>query len=987
MPLSYLDSAGGADVGSEIVDPLSNQPAGFTTNDAVWDSDMSRMMAVGTDGVDVTMYSLDPTTLAWTQRDNYGTPLYGVDFDAGTDQFVMVGGSVSPIAYVGYNYPGSLSCPVPPVQVPAGTVYKDVAVFGANMFVAVTNNGRAFYHRYSTTWTWSEITGVFPATVNTTSCFYDANNSVVYILGEYWGSGRIYVIYTSDLLIDKYYAYNITGVSGQPPLRCGDWSQTAGYGIIAGDGQIKKMYAQKLMNTWREVGVPMPKPFERRYLAMTYMMDTGRILLFGGSNASIQYLDETWEYNVYNAKWTKINSAMKPSGRYFTSMAWDAARLRVVLYGGYRAGYLQDTWEYNPATYTWANRSGTSTYGTVAYHAMTWCDYYGQVVMSGGVSGSAKNTMGRWDGNTATWTTWVPSGAVAVYAHTIAYDDDIQRIVQFGGASYTSSTYLFSPAVNSWTLVSTPTGTPSARYYHNSVYDPFRNAVLIYGGHMSSIAKNDIWSFDFVGSRWIQVAQTSLGLAYAGMAIDNLGDIYVTGGYNWTTFYNNRLWKYGRHLSLDGTTTIATNSFIQARGVDWYPAANEAIIAGRGNKGYIWRHTRATSTITNVTNTVFPAANYNAVACKAPTGPGFAIVLGDPSSGVRINDIAGSSAVELDLAGPAISYVVFNTTSTNLPMLNRQVDVDSGSGSTTYMFQVGVGNPSGVAGTLSVDVYAWYDLGVINFDRQVAMGASFDSAGAENLRMHFRWTRGGAPSEWTQLYPSLPDEETTLVEGLCQRVDAGLNTTLTFAISPHQQVRYAPGNGGAMPFVQSPGSRYPGDRATTAALDSPNSWDFKVVLTTLSGNVQSFDEFGFYKYTYLSSSGLPGSLSGSGAPMTTVSLAPVGHVTFCSNCNYRLSTYVDADFTGDLGGTFSATNMDVMGGDVAWQDITGVGSAFPVYILGTAAIYHTPSDSGRTTTTEVGHPGSGAMQWRCYLPSVAQDTYRTSITYLLQNQP
>ena len=792
-------------------------------------------------------------------------------------------------------------------------------------------------------------------------------------------------------------AYRDLPMNGEMAYIGGDWSSND-YGIVVGDERITKFEvsdAGPIGHT--ALAFSTVAPPKRAYSAMVWCDSIKQFVLFGGYVESVGYSQDMWMYNPYSGKWTPVTGLPSyPTIRAYHSMVYDPDRNRVVVHGGYSgSSYLGDTWEIGPdpanLTAGWSLRANSAQPGPGIGAAMTYCSKAGNagVYLYGGTgSTGVYNRFYRWNG--VTWT------AVGVAAHTVsytalAYDPTAGSgsIIMFGGSTTNAwATYAFDPAVGSVVNRNVPSAQrPPPRYQHKAVsWDRYSGRATIFGGYDATnvTIKNDCWYYNYATNSWSQV---SIGAAIPGarnFAMDickPAGGIYLISGAITGFSYTNVTYCIGRQTTVTASV-ILDDAGINPRDVDWYPVGNEAIIAG-GN-GKIWRYAHSTGILSDVENTIFPAANYNAVACKAPTSPGFAIILGDPACGLRLNDISGSTPVELDLAGPAISFVNLNTTA-DVRVLNRQVDVDSGTSATMYKLDVGAGHPGGATEIQSVDIYAWYDEWntFAAADYPAMLGASFDNPGFENMRMHFRWTR--SPETWQRIYPATlaPAEETTLETGLCFRTETAANTTLSFYFSPHQQVR---ATGSA--FVQAAGMPYPGDRSTTNALDAPNTWDFKVVMTSTGGITNTaYDEFGFYKYTYLSSGGLPGSLSGSGAPMTTISMSPVGHVTFSSNCDYRLSAYVDSNFVGDLGGTFSATNMEVMGGDYDYQAIPGVGSANPVYLLGSGAIYHWPETNGRTTSTAAGTFGTGAVSWRCYLPSVPADTYRTTITYLLQNQP
>jgi len=87
----------------------------------------------------------------------------------------------------------------------------------------------------------------------------------------------------------------------------------------------------------------------RYNFAMAYDRARGRTVLFGGyHHGGSGGLNETWEYDGH--QWTRINTPHTPPGRYdhANMMAYDETRQAIVLFGGASTGgYLADTWEYD----------------------------------------------------------------------------------------------------------------------------------------------------------------------------------------------------------------------------------------------------------------------------------------------------------------------------------------------------------------------------------------------------------------------------------------------------------------------------------------------------------------------------------------------------------------------------------------------------------------------------------------------------------------
>ncbi len=94
--------------------------------------------------------------------------------------------------------------------------------------------------------------------------------------------------------------------------------------------------------------------------AMAYDRDRQVTLMFGGQNGGpfgVGLLGDTWEWN--GQAWTQVQLP-GPSARSFVKMAYDTARRRVVLFGGYTAaGFVNDTWEFG--VYADCNADGART--------------------------------------------------------------------------------------------------------------------------------------------------------------------------------------------------------------------------------------------------------------------------------------------------------------------------------------------------------------------------------------------------------------------------------------------------------------------------------------------------------------------------------------------------------------------------------------------------------------------------------------------------
>jgi hypothetical protein len=111
-----------------------------------------------------------------------------------------------------------------------------------------------------------------------------------------------------------------------------------------------------------------------------------RIVLFGGTDGADLALDDTWEWD--GVRWQLCTSSTtRPTARTHHAMAYDAARERVVVFGGKQTQpftWLSDTWEWDGTG--WRQRMTPESPRPRSDHAMVFDAGRGQCVVTGGVS-------------------------------------------------------------------------------------------------------------------------------------------------------------------------------------------------------------------------------------------------------------------------------------------------------------------------------------------------------------------------------------------------------------------------------------------------------------------------------------------------------------------------------------------------------------------------------------------------------------------------
>jgi hypothetical protein len=276
--------------------------------------------------------------------------------------------------------------------------------------------------------------------------------------------------------------------------------------------------------TWTDRTPAGVKPSARHRHRMAYDEARARVVLFGGydnakicSGGSSDYCGDTWEWDSASGTWTERTPAgAKPSARYLHAMAYDVARSKVMLFGGFDGEYKQDTWEWDGDTGTWTDRTSAGTKPPARNdHALAGDVARGKLVLFGGWNGSYPQGTWEWDGALGTWTERAPAGTApsARGSHAMAYDVVRGRVVLFGGTEGGDETWEWDGALGTWTE-RTPSGTaPSARTGHAMTYDEVLAKVVLFGGNDGS-TKQDVWEFDGgVTSRPGQVLEVSFAAA------------------------------------------------------------------------------------------------------------------------------------------------------------------------------------------------------------------------------------------------------------------------------------------------------------------------------------------------------------------------------------------------------------------------------------------------------------------------------------------
>ncbi len=250
-----------------------------------------------------------------------------------------------------------------------------------------------------------------------------------------------------------------------------------------------------------------------------------RYVIFAGGSGTVpkpwDLMNDVWILDVSGTPtWNLVpQGGIVPGGRLDAQYGYDAARNRLLIFGGYGRhyptspfAYLNDVWQLSlDGTPQWTELvpAGQAPAGRLA-GAAVFDPMRQRFVGFGGTQGLPVDT---WSLNLRGNANWqhVPTNGVRPnggYGMTSVYDASQDRMLIFGGSTgdgYEGATNdvweLRLRGNPTWRYISTTGVRPAARRHGAAIFDPLRNRMVIYGGAIalsgSETFFGDTWALDF----------------------------------------------------------------------------------------------------------------------------------------------------------------------------------------------------------------------------------------------------------------------------------------------------------------------------------------------------------------------------------------------------------------------------------------------------------------------------------------------------------
>jgi hypothetical protein len=362
-------------------------------------------------------------------------------------------------------------------------------------------------------------------------------------------------------------------------------------GAALAPGNTDTVPTSGLAPGWERVQAPLVAPPGLFNHAMAYDFVRGRVVVHGGSTET--YSDQTWEWD--GQSWELAcgggTSCDAPVGAV-GGLAFDSARGEVVLFGGDAAGRCADeTWAWNGERWYLLHPGGAGAPAGVCGTSAAYDAARGRLVLFGGfsdpadIAGSTTDALWEWDGQQWTLACGGSSGCSGPSARryaALAFDPSSEVTVLFGGSSGSGETWTWDGTAWDQRCDGVPASdtcasSPGGRTRHAMTSDQ-KAGVWLFGGGAYS---DELWSWD--GDDWqlrCGGATTCSGPSGRRTAVTfdaARGALVLFGGSvgNWPTPPNDETWEWhdDAWVQRGGASTprlpaIAEHSMVYSRATD-----------------------------------------------------------------------------------------------------------------------------------------------------------------------------------------------------------------------------------------------------------------------------------------------------------------------------------------------------------------------------------------------------------------------------------
>jgi hypothetical protein len=269
---------------------------------------------------------------------------------------------------------------------------------------------------------------------------------------------------------------------------------------------------------WSQLSPAGTPPSARHLLSAIYDPVRDRIVLFGGLDRAIGYLDDVWALSLGAIpSWSRIvPTGTGPSARARHSAVYDPVGDRMIVFGGYHAGYrgagagpLNDTWAMSlsdPPAWTPLSPAGPAPSARYDQSAV-YDPPRDRILVFGGFDGKSPLN-DAWSLSLRGRAHWRPLNATGSLPtprleHSAIFDPAGDRMVVFSGLADGNVSDTWSLSLggrNVWTRINAQFE-PSVRWGHSAIYDPARARMVVFGGTVDGYRLvSEVWGLSLAAA-------------------------------------------------------------------------------------------------------------------------------------------------------------------------------------------------------------------------------------------------------------------------------------------------------------------------------------------------------------------------------------------------------------------------------------------------------------------------------------------------------
>jgi len=254
-------------------------------------------------------------------------------------------------------------------------------------------------------------------------------------------------------------------------------------------------------NTWADI-TPSTGPAPAARLTPDAVVDkqNDAMIMWAGQGDFAVFHNDTWSFDFATETWTQFTPAAPiPNIRYGTASVFDPlAREQVTFAGFTNLGRFDDTWRFSVDADAWTMTSALGPFKR-CLHTAVYDAARHRMIMYGGQSSGARDDIWAFDLTTDQWTDLTPVvRPPGRWFAASVYDAINDRMLVFGGnlsGVKVNEVQAFDLATETWGLLGASGTPPSARDGATAIYIAAEDRMVVFGG-LDTDLRNDVWSLE-----------------------------------------------------------------------------------------------------------------------------------------------------------------------------------------------------------------------------------------------------------------------------------------------------------------------------------------------------------------------------------------------------------------------------------------------------------------------------------------------------------